>query len=1020
LYQHHDALIVRASAFPAHLAVTPWPDLTERRDGQEQWRDWLSRALSVPGFAEAVEQASPVLARRTEQIVDGRDIPADAARRAMLSVMRYMLRAASRATPFGLFAGIAPARIGSAALRVGSAHRAVMQADAPWVMAAVRRLEAEPTLLPLLTVASSNIAVERDGYLILDHRAGEADVDIPGSVRVRITPPVAAAISFASSRLAFSELKGKLAAEFPRTSGQVIERMLTGLVRERFLITSLRPPMTETDPLEWLAQTLETVGDGQIGWPTRFPAMSGEATGPVPTSHDRSPTRADRARLSARMASLYADLAPRPTADLLLDWDLTLPDAVASEVARVASALARLAPRPCPSAGWASWHVMFLERYGPRAVVPVLDAINSCTGVGYPPGYQGSLPVAAQALTDRDRNLLALAQSAALRRAREITLDDAMLARLQVTAEDTPVQPTSEVTVRVSAPTLEHLARAEFTLAVTGVSRAAGTTTGRFLSMLPAADRNRIAACYAQMPTGTDGALRVQISAPPRYTRAGSVARAPQVMTHVIRLGENNAVSAVGQVAVEDIAVTADNTRIWLVWLPAGKVIEPVALNAVEPVNFAHPLARFLTEAPHALSAPCCPFDWGTAATLPFLPALRYGRTLISAALWRLDAAAVPGRDADWREWDAALTTWREAVNLPDAVFAGAGDRRIRLDLAESAHRAQLRDQLDRTGSLILRDAPGMQDAGWASGHAHEITVPVSMTTRSAAPPWWLPTTTVASGNDVHLPCRDGRLYVKVYASTDAQDDILVRHLPRLAGELGDDVEWWFLRYHDPAPHIRLRAVVPDNALSRAAQVVGDWCEEVRCARLATRVQWDTYFPETARFGGPSAMPSAERFFAADSAAVLAQLAACASHGGPDATALTAASMLDLASGVAGSPADGMTWLIGRRRMAAPAPPRAVYDEAVQLASPDPCDALEALPGGSMVLSAWGRRRDALAAYRHMVEMAGMMPPLSVLPDLLHLHHVRMAGADKEAEGACLHLARAAALSWTARMGGMP
>ncbi|WP_182884452.1 hypothetical protein [Microbispora sp. H10885] len=38
-----------------------------------------------------------------------------------------------------------------------------------------------------------------------------------------------------------------------------------------------------------------------------------------------------------------------------------------------------------------------------------------------------------------------------------------------------------------------------------------------------------------------------------------------------------------------------------------------------------------------------------------------------------------------------------------------------------------------------------------------------------------------------------------------------------------------------------------------------------------------------------------------------------------------------------------------------------------------------------------------------------------LLPELLHLHHVRMAGTSLENERVCLHLTRAAALSWTAR-----
>ena len=37
-------------------------------------------------------------------------------------------------------------------------------------------------------------------------------------------------------------------------------------------------------------------------------------------------------------------------------------------------------------------------------------------------------------------------------------------------------------------------------------------------------------------------------------------------------------------------------------------------------------------------------------------------------------------------------------------------------------------------------------------------------------------------------------------------------------------------------------------------------------------MSWETYYPETARFGGTAVMDAAEEFFAADSAAAVAQL----------------------------------------------------------------------------------------------------------------------------------------------------
>jgi hypothetical protein len=61
------------------------------------------------------------------------------------------------------------------------------------------------------------------------------------------------------------------------------------------------------------------------------------------------------------------------------------------------------------------------------------------------------------------------------------------------------------------------------------------------------------------------------------------------------------------------------------------------------------------------------------------------------------------------------------------------------------------------------------------------------------------------------------------------------------------------------------------------------------------------------------------------------------------------------------------------------------------------------------------QRREVLAGWRDGLPAISGTAPADLLPDLLHLHHVRIAGLDLDSERACLHLARAAALSWTTR-----
>ncbi|WP_416903504.1 lantibiotic dehydratase [Micromonospora echinospora] len=1015
MYRHLEELVVRAAACPPHRLPDVWPDLTRSGADAASWRQWLQQVLAVSEFAAALEQASPVLAERVRAVCDGRVVGERESRRVVISVLRYLLRAGGRATPYGLFAGVAPARLApTTAVRVGGEHRAVARVRAQWLAGLVDRLEADPLLLPHLTVRANNLLACRDGQVVLDHRRNQAPGDARTDVHVRATGPVRAALAAARDPIRLDDLAGKLATDHG-VATSTVHRLLAQMVSQRILLTHLRPAVISVDPLSVVTAGLEQALADTGGEPAGHGRLA-ELFGTLGmlrtlveqlTQHNATSASAageQRRRFAAAMTALHSSDEPPVAVDLRLDVDLRLPEAVAVEAATAAGVLVRLAA--AGRAGWAAWHRRFLERYGPHALVPVRDAVDADIGLGFPAGYRGAPPTPPPALTPRDRKLLSLAQEAALRRQHEVILNDAMIRDLSDGEPIARVQPSTELTVAVHAPTRQQLDQGDFLLAIVGVSRNAGTTTGRFLDLLDPADLERIADQYATLPTTTRDALLVQVSAVTPYTITEDVARAPQVMPHVITLGEYHDATP-GRIALDDVAVTADADRLCLVSLSRRCPLEPIVLNAVEQVHYTLPIVRFLAEAPTAFTTACSTFDWGAASSLPFLPALRYRRTILSPARWLLPATALPTPAASWRDWTHALASWRDSVGCPPTVYLGEGDQRIRLDLTEPAHQGLLRDHLCRTTTAVLRAAPPPDAAGWISGYAHEIVIPLASTADPAPPPRLL---TVASVIDARehgrLPGLGGHLYVKLYGHPDRQTAILTRHLPSLLHRLDPRTPWWFLRYGDPDPHLRLRVT---GAVNR--EVLGDWAQELRRAGLVARIQVDTDYPETARFGGPAANTAVEDLFGADSAAALAQLAT--SGQAIDVRAVTAASLVDITTGLIGDAAEGMRWLIDHTHAHRPAPPRAVYQHAVRLANPDQSRLAE-LPGGEELRATWDRRRRALSTYRDTLRTVAITPE-SVLPDLLHLHHTRLIGPNPDSERTCLHLARAAALSWTTR-----
>lgn len=1017
---------MRSTVESPTTSIPPCPDLTgSSPEHVARWHEWMRQVWRAGTLAEAVEVASPVLARQVEQVLAGHPIVARELRNLVTTLLRYRLRSTGRATPFGLFAGVMPVRFGPRAeLDHDGVHRAYAQVDAEWLASVVRRLETMPALRRVLPVVTHNLMFVRDGRLVISCQRHPTSPDEAGEVSVRYTEPVQAAVKAAATPIRMVDLADKLAAGYPSTPRSRIEAMVAGLLDQHVLLTTLTPPMTSTDPLGHVLEQLSAAGVDEVPEAAEL-VRELRAIHADLSTHNEAQSAQTQRNLRLSVSTRITDLhrTDRPLAvDLRPTGAVTLPEEIAREARSAAAVLARLNPAPSGSPVWQDYHNRFVEHYGLGALVGLIELVHSDTGLGFPAGYRDSRLQAPppRPLSDRDVELLALAQTAALEHRREVVLDDHLVGDLAA-AQPGQVQPHTELRFRLHAPTPDALARGESELAVVGVSRAAGATIGRFLHLLAPADRSRMVAGLAELPTAVDAALPVQVSCPPLRPRAENVTRHPVVLSHLIPLGEHHSGTG-GPIAVEDLVVTADATRLYLMSRTRQRVLEPTVFSAVEFVHAAHPLLRFLCEISTAFSAACVPFSWGAAERLPFLPRLRYRRTILSPARWRMSTTQLPPPGTAWQQWADAVVQWRRRFAVPDRVYLGEDDRRVLLHLDDPAHLYLLRTDLNRAGHATLRETPPPDAFGWYGGRAHEIAVPLAADAPpQPAPPLRHPTSVTTVGpHPGHLPGdpESGWFYAKLYAHPDRHTDLLIEHLPRLLRDFDDQPPWWFIRYQDPQPHLRLRIGLPDpDAFADTAQRVGSWAAGLRRRGLLGGLRLDTYHPEVGRFGDGPALAAAEAVFAADSAAAVAQLAAA---GAAHPQSVTAVSLVDLVTAFTGSRAAGLRWLIEHvDRISTPALARPLQAQTIRLCDPaDDFAALRALPGGDLINACWLRRRTAVAAYRDTLasrKTATGVAQQAVLPDLLHLHCIRVAGVDRQAELACLRLARAAALSWINR-----
>ncbi|WP_327156850.1 lantibiotic dehydratase [Streptomyces tubercidicus] len=1054
--------MVRAPVLPVWRAGDVRTDLGPGggRDEVADLAEAIRTLAADPLVLEAVMVSSPSLGEVVQRTLDGSpDVSLAKLRRSVRALASYRLRMSTRATPFGLMAGVAPARYatdGTAAkVRWGGAHGRGVRPDREWLTELVAAWERRPGVLRHLRVVVNALCGERGGRLVLPYVPQSARADGPEGaagdgdggrrtvqeVSVRNTVVVQAVRELAHRPVRGAELARALRERFPGATEDAVYGALGELVAKEILLTDARPPLEAVDPLRHVLRTCADVPDEHLPELAELRLVDEELAS-YATLGAGAGSAALR-RVGGRMRRLHDRPSPLHV-DLALDVEVELPAAVAEEAARAAELLWRLSPRESEPGHLREYREAFLERYGTDRAVPVAEVLDPDVGLGAPAGYRRPASPRrvpeAEGDPERDRILAELAQQALLAGAPEVVLTEGHPAVRRL-AHDGGRPPASlELNAQLLAASGEALSDGDFGLVLVGGSGQAGAMLGRFGYLLD--DRAGAELAALVRDEAPDGPLRAQVAFRPGRARLGNVAQVPQWLDHLLPVGCFADPGDPGVLDLRRLAVRADPDRLYLVDSATGRPIDPAVFHVLNPQWDLPNAARFACEIAGSGVRRWRAWDWGAAAVLPYLPRVRLGRTVLAPARWR---PAPELRDAglSFAQWRDAWQRWREEWRVPERVWVGQRDRGVQLDLSLPGHPALLRHELLRSDQAELREVPadaaGHPD-GWLRGpdgaHHAEVVLPLRRARTVDRPAAKAPTAgrhaPPRATAGVHLPGGEW-LYTAWYAPAERHEEILAVHLPPLLDRLPAEVDrWFFLRYRDAhGAHLRLRFHAPPDVLAgELLPRLHDTTARLRAAGLLGRVVCDTYDPEWERYGGPEAIAAAERVFHADSVTVLEHLRhRYARRDGVEPMLLAAAGFADLArafhDGAAAGSApgsghrSGADWLL--RSVPKDEEAHRAFRErrrhALSLVDPyrdDPGPAAT----GDVLRTAWARRGQQVSDYGRLLRALGERSwshPDRVLGALLHMHHNRLVGIDRESERLAHAVARGAAQAHTDR-----
>lgn len=896
-----------SNAGHVHMEAEMVDDVLRQRE--QACAHLLLQMAEWPEVRQALAIASPSLMNGLARLQQGEQKKARETH-VYAALLRYLIRMSTRPTPFGLFAGVGVgcfAEHTDLCLGEVAIERFRTRPDMHWLQALLRQIETDPALVAQLAVRlnqTAYLAGER-AMLPFADTYGTQDTRV---VSLRATSVVREIFALAQQFIPYMELRSAIQQAFPRATREQVERVLWQLWEHGFLISELHPSLTDAWPARYVLAHLDTlrgVDETRTHLARvleKIAALDRTGIG-APVSMIATLVQDQEKLVSAGRQDTRQedkDTLPLQVDSVLQMNGLALHRAIGCAAAQAAAFLLRATPQPTGSHHLQEYRLLFLEKYGEQAEMPLLDLLSPENGLDAPNGYKNpprtyDRPFSFQTpnAVSRDQLLLRLVTEAVNQRSLEVELTEEIQQQLERWSPKLEEAPLSlEIYLQLHACSLKAIDRGEWT-AVVGRncgSPSGGRTFGRFFDVLgePGMGYLRdLATCEEALQPDV---IFAELSYQPRHARLANVAIRPPLRSYEIAVGVTPSVPSEHVLTLNDLVVGIHNGRFALRSLRLGKQVR-VCQSHMLNESLAPNICRFLIEIANDGLPLLSSFDWGSLTSAPFLPRLVLKSDLsatlvIAPACWQLQARTIlpEGEGSEEIRWFRGLQSWRNQWRVPRYVYLAYMDNRLLLDLENPLMAAELRDAVKKlkdhaqlTVDEVLPDFEHLwlrdkQDAGYFS----EIVVPllrtdaVAPTTRPVVreKPLSLPRRVIPATERSAFP-GEAWTYLKLYAASSQHEDLLagsMREFVRLLQEQELLDRWFFLRYADPEPHVRLRLHAKENIDGQSILAFAlPWSAQLARRGQIQRCSLETYEREVERYGGPEAIDLLEQVFTVDS-----------------------------------------------------------------------------------------------------------------------------------------------------------
>jgi len=640
------------------------------------------------------------------------------------SLIKYFIRASTRPTPFGLFSGISLGHFGESSNIVisnPSQHIKRARPDMEWIYGIIKKAESNPNIRKKLrirfndnTYANGN-RLEKADKSLLQHN--KSDNSIHESTSIRYTGLVKKVEKQSEQFCTYSSIMDTLLFENVNVDAERIDAFLLGLLETEYLLTELRPPLTNIDVLDYIIAIFASLGD--IADAVEYITKLVQVKKIISKFNDSSIGRGidlydEIIRLMSELFLcknyLQVDMKIQTEQNIL---NMRLKE----ELERLTLAMCKIAPHSMVQDELEHYKELFLEKYGHGVEIPVLELLDRDMGLGAPAHFGiGTINrrTPKRQKTKKEQDLTSMLNAKiimALKEGKneiEITDDDInfVCGSDQANIKNPLDYPQSFELYLLTHPGIigtEKEANYYFTIAPAIASGGIGRTFGRFRDLLSKEESFFLKNDFEKQKKDLSDIVIAEISELPSTGRLSNVSINESDYDYQIALATNpNADKHVLSVRDLFIGIERENNSFYVHSKSLNKKVIITATSMINP-SLGSNVLRFLREVSSTYKvSPLNGIISIINSQFIYTPRIFYGKTIIKPESWIISKHIIGFEEGNKSDFDNKIILYKDKYQVPKYIFMNELDKRLLLDFDNPAHRDVIYNAIKSSSSKSI------------------------------------------------------------------------------------------------------------------------------------------------------------------------------------------------------------------------------------------------------------------------------------------------------------------------------